>query len=182
MWLQKLFTKRKRNTSESKHNKHEHTSKVIKDSGADILYFGILCVCLAEVTTKFQIFFPYRKWIVKLLRYCDKLRQWNEQTVVKNYCSYFIQWRWSNFKTSWRFEWFHANSINSILNSKRNSGIWDGMEFKSSLLLTLLQNCCKLNHQSEKSSENINQSYIFCNVTKIIALLICKHKQKLRQF
>ena len=37
----------------------------------------------------------------------------------------------------------------------------------------------KLNHQSQKYSENINQSTLFCDVSKIIAVLICK--QSLRQ-
>ena len=59
-----------------------------KDSATDTWFFGIYCVSLEEVTVQNFSAFPYRiTYFKSFFKYCDKLLQWNKQTVVKHYRS-----------------------------------------------------------------------------------------------
>ena len=52
-----------------------------------LICWYLVCVFVKSNCTKFQIAFPYRNWLLSFLRYRDKLRQRNKQTVVEHYLS-----------------------------------------------------------------------------------------------
>ena len=53
----------------------------------DMWFFGIYCESLVEATVQnFRLLFLTGIDLKSFLRYCDKLQQWNKQTVVENYC------------------------------------------------------------------------------------------------
>ena len=49
-------------------------------------FFGIWCVSFIEVAVQnFRLLFLVETFLKSFLRYCDKLRQLNKQTVVEHY-------------------------------------------------------------------------------------------------
>ena len=61
---------------------------LIKVAATDIWYFGIWCESLVEATVQsFRLLFLTETDLKSLLRYYEKLRQWNKQTVAENYRS-----------------------------------------------------------------------------------------------
>ena len=65
---------------------YEFYSSFVTVAATDICFFWYLVWVFGRGNcAKFQIAFPCRNWLKNFLRYCNKLRQWNKQTVSEHY-------------------------------------------------------------------------------------------------
>ena len=68
----------------------EFAPTIFKVSATDIWFFVIWCESLVKVTVQnFRLLFLTETDLNSFFMYCDKVRQWNKQTVVEHYRSVF---------------------------------------------------------------------------------------------